>query len=201
MQDYYTILGVSTNSSKHEIRKAYLKLCKTYHPDLHKGATWAEERLKLINEAYEVLSDAFSRYDYDLNYFQERLPVPVGSNTSLKRATLWSFLIATLFKHYRPVFIALVGFSSITILLSVVALSKQSTINNYSDPVNLKLTSPEHYLFLDFCISHPNAVTRKEFHAILNSSLPKGFTKQLELLTLQGDTLQVKQWINEAVFK
>lgn len=67
--------------------------------------------------------------------------------------------------------------------------------------MNLKLTSPEHYLFLDFCISHPNAVNRKEFHAILNSPLPKGFTKQLERLTLQGDTSQVKQWINEAVFK
>ena len=123
MQDYYTILGVSTNSSKHEIRKAYLKLCKIYHPDLHEGAAWAEERLKLINEAYEVLSDAFSRYDYDLNYFQERLPVPVGNSTTFKKASLWSFLIATLFKHYRLVFIGLVGVSAVTILLSVVALS------------------------------------------------------------------------------
>jgi len=195
MEDYYNILGVSTNASKNEIRKAYLKLCKTYHPDLHQGAVWAEEQLKQLNEAYEVLSDAFSRYDYDLNYFKANLPVPVGGNALPKKASLWSFVKATLFKHYRPVFITLVGISIFTILLSLLTLSKKPTPVVFSKPVNLKLHSPEHALFLDFCISYPGLISKSEFYEVFEHPLPQGFSVQLEAFAHQGDTTAIKEWI------
>src|SRR4030043_1248038 len=64
-QDYYEILGVQRNASDKEIRHAYLKLAKQYHPDKNSSAG-AEEKFKKIQEAYEVLKDSEKRKKYDL---------------------------------------------------------------------------------------------------------------------------------------
>src|SRR6185312_3972996 len=63
-RDYYDVLGLSKSASKDEIRKAYRKLSKMYHPDLNKEAD-AEEKFKEITEAYEVLSDDTKKSQYD----------------------------------------------------------------------------------------------------------------------------------------
>ena len=64
-RDYYEVLGVSRGASEAEIKKAYRKLAKENHPDLHPGDKEAEARFKEINEAYEVLSDADKKARYD----------------------------------------------------------------------------------------------------------------------------------------
>ena len=64
-KDYYKILGVDRKASDDEIRKAYRKLAKKYHPDYNPKDKGAEERFKEINEAYEVLGDATKRSHYD----------------------------------------------------------------------------------------------------------------------------------------
>ena len=64
-KDYYKVLGVDRKASDDEIRKAYRKLAKQYHPDYNPKDRQAEERFKEINEAYEVLSDAKKRAHYD----------------------------------------------------------------------------------------------------------------------------------------
>ena len=63
-KDYYKILGVSRDASNDDIKKAYRKLAKQYHPDINKEAG-AEEKYKEINEAYEVLKDPDKRKKYD----------------------------------------------------------------------------------------------------------------------------------------
>src|SRR4030042_2057902 len=63
-KDYYKILGVSKNASKEEIKKAYKKLAKQYHPDLNKSSD-ATEKFKEINEAASVLGDDDKRKQYD----------------------------------------------------------------------------------------------------------------------------------------
>lgn len=64
-RDYYEVLGLQKGASADEIKKAYRKLAKANHPDLHPGDKAAEERFKAINEAYEILSDDDKRAKYD----------------------------------------------------------------------------------------------------------------------------------------
>lgn len=64
-KDYYKTLGVDRNAEEKEIKKAYRKLARQYHPDVNPGDKAAEEHFKDINEAYEVLSDPEKRRKYD----------------------------------------------------------------------------------------------------------------------------------------
>src|SRR5271169_3225403 len=63
--DYYKTLGVGKNASDAEIKKAYRKLARQYHPDRNQGDKKAEERFKEISQAHDVLSDAEKRKAYD----------------------------------------------------------------------------------------------------------------------------------------
>ena len=64
-RDYYEVLGVDKSASADDIKRAYRKLAKMYHPDMHPGDAEAEEKFKEANEAYEVLSDEEKRDKYD----------------------------------------------------------------------------------------------------------------------------------------
>src|SRR3954447_19252834 len=64
-RDYYETLGVAKTATEDEIRSAFRKLARKYHPDVAKDKKTAEEKFKQINEAYEVLSDPEKRKKYD----------------------------------------------------------------------------------------------------------------------------------------
>ena len=65
-RDYYEVLGVEKNATDADIKRAYRKLARKYHPDLNKdNLKEAENKFKEVNEAYHVLSDADKRAQYD----------------------------------------------------------------------------------------------------------------------------------------
>ena len=69
-RDYYSMLGLRHDSSAEEIKKVYRKLAMQYHPDRNGGNPESEERLKGINEAYQILGNEEKRRHYDLQYRQ-----------------------------------------------------------------------------------------------------------------------------------
>ena len=64
-KDYYKILGVARSASSDDIKRAFRKLARKYHPDINPGDKAAEDKFKDISEAYEVLSDSTKRRQYD----------------------------------------------------------------------------------------------------------------------------------------
>jgi molecular chaperone DnaJ len=80
--DYYKTLGVDRSASAEDIRKAYRRLARKYHPDLNPGDKSAEERFKTVQEAYDVLSDPKKRQMFDQYGFYSEQIRPNGSGGS-----------------------------------------------------------------------------------------------------------------------
>ena len=80
-RDYYKILGITAKTPKKDIKKKYRELAKKYHPDTNQGSKEAEDKFKIVSEAYEVLSNALKRKEYDRqrSYRTQSRPQPSRS--------------------------------------------------------------------------------------------------------------------------
>ena len=72
IRNYYKILGITQKTSKADIKKRYRELAKKYHPDTNSGSKSSEDKFKIVSEAYEVLSDAKRRKEYDRQWSHQK---------------------------------------------------------------------------------------------------------------------------------
>ncbi len=89
-KDYYKVLGISRSASEREIKQAYRRLARQYHPDVNPGDKSAEEKFKQINEAYEVLSDKENRQKYD-QYGDQWQYADQFARAGRQQAPFWEF--------------------------------------------------------------------------------------------------------------
>lgn len=87
MKDFYYILGVDANCSSIEIKEAYRKLSKKFHPDLNQNDKYFEGRFREIHEAYIILNDPTQRAIYDRNLKKFKSPPSASSSTSQQQRT------------------------------------------------------------------------------------------------------------------
>lgn len=98
--NYYEVLGVSETATNKEIKKAYKVLVKKYHPDVFKGEkSFAEEKIKQINEAYDTLIETSLRQKYDKSLF-----VPDFSNTDADNSSKTSYYNDETFSKYEDLY-------------------------------------------------------------------------------------------------
>jgi curved DNA-binding protein CbpA len=84
--DPYTTLGVARDASPHQVARAHRRLAKRHHPDLHEGATDADEHMRRINEAWFILSNPVRRADYDRAHPSSG--VPAGGHWAASRSPI-----------------------------------------------------------------------------------------------------------------
>lgn len=83
-RNYYKILGVTQKTKKADLKKKYRELAKKYHPDTNSGSKVAEDKFKIISEAYEILSNAKKRKAYDRERIEGSLkPFPLKASRRL----------------------------------------------------------------------------------------------------------------------
>lgn len=87
IKDYYEILGVNTQATPEEIKDAYKKLAKAYHPDKHQGDPIYVEKFKSLQEAYSTLSDAQKRREYDMYIANQPKKQPSSQKTNTQENT------------------------------------------------------------------------------------------------------------------
>ncbi len=89
IRNYYELLGVTRDASADEIKQAFRRMARKYHPDLNPGDKTAEDKFKDISEAYEVLSDSSKRSQYDkfTGFWRRNRNKPTANNTPRERAT------------------------------------------------------------------------------------------------------------------
>lgn len=82
MKDYYKSLELNFGATSTDIKTAYRRLAKKYHPDLHFGNKLFEEKFKEINEAYSILNDKAKKDIYDINYQKSKYRQSTNNNSS-----------------------------------------------------------------------------------------------------------------------
>ncbi len=114
MEDLYKVLGVSKNASQDEIKSAFRKLAKEYHPDMHKNEQdkkRAEEKFKEIAAAYKILSDPQQREKYDRFGF-EGLKSSAGYDAGFDFDSIFNFDMDDIFPDFSDIFSDFFGFET-----------------------------------------------------------------------------------------
>lgn len=199
MKNYYHILGVASDVSEHQLRQAYLQRCKQYHPDKNGGADWAQERLKLINEAYETLSDPMQRLQYNKQFKiqKENAQAAIKATRAKVKDTAprvdMTDVVDTSSRLFRPLLTLALAF--VFFIVAVLLFERKTPKKAKQQPTQVSYSEQayesERERFLKFCKEHPSVLSQQEFDALLEEPIEPGFTYVLNRLLVQGDTSDI----------
>jgi DnaJ-class molecular chaperone len=125
MTDFYKLLGIARDADPAEITAAYRKLVAKYHPDRHQTNELhelAEDKLRALNEAYEVLSDPSMRSQYDAGQYQPHAPATNRANSAPVRFDFQRFLVWALFVIGTPLAVRFVRNPKVSMVIIVLAV-------------------------------------------------------------------------------
>ncbi|MEM9991836.1 MAG: J domain-containing protein [Bacteroidota bacterium] len=203
MQNYYHVLGVTSDATVSQLKQAYFKKSKQYHPDKNGDANWAKERFQLINEAYNTLSDPWKRLQHDKAVKAQQQTTHTVATTTHARVHQASSRITPTktanqtigwFQIVFTICLALVFFTVAVYIFedaagTVKPIKEDVHINNVS--YSTQAYESERARFMQFCTTHPNILSTAEFNLLIQQPLEPGFTYVLNRLLVQGDTSDI----------
>ena len=153
-RDYYEVLGVQKGCSDDELKKAYRKVAKKYHPDLNVGDKLAEERIKDINEAYKTLSVPASKKKYDRIWNSRFGKKPKAFSGKAEKGTILNMFLGNIEKEGKNTQITSRGNSikgenietqiSVSILEAFYGMEKTIALRTVDGKIkNLSVTIPQ----------------------------------------------------------
>ena len=159
MEDYYKILGVKKNATEETIRARWIKLTKRYHPDRGNPIA-SDEKIKKINEAYQVLKDESTRFDYD---FKRRLEKDITKKRDEEEVRFPA----------KKIFVP-IGVLVLFLIVGFVVLRRGQT-NLKPEPEKLYKTKPT----VEIKIPSPDSPLKKDSEAKVSTQVPKEVSKEV----------------------
>lgn len=197
-RDYYEILGVDKDASSEEIKKVYRRLARQYHPDLNPGNKEAEEKFKIIGEAYEILSDPSRRSQYDQfsRYWKQKgfaggkqTPKPKGWGDRSNSRSSNQEVDPSEFSDFESFINQVIGVSSRQDTRNGSGYSTSSTSSTSSTPTDPFRTPRTK---VAYTVNTPPRTTRRDIEARLTLPLEKAYQGGNERIRLEdGRSLEV----------
>lgn len=206
----YEVLECAPSATPEEIRSAFRRLSKRYHPDLNGGAEWAEKRFKEINKAYQLLSDPDLREAYDLSLGIEQWTGAGTSRPSQQKQpdfrTPKDSAPQRPQARQRPPFF---GFLLLFALTAVFLLARWW----YGEIRHRRLSEPdgkqyervdpavikERLGLLHLLAEYPQLFSPKIVGQLNEIPLPAGFSANLECYLMEGDTASFRQYLRQTI--
>lgn len=201
MPTHYDILEIGFEASTEEIRRAYRRLSKRYHPDVNGDAKWASDRFKRLHEAYSCLSDEEQRRAYDLD-LQSTLHSHSDKPGYSAYHARYSHGESGRHNHSEyekstnpfPLYFFLIGILVLFFIGRLWLSSEKSLPASDPDVYEIKpFPSGEALEFLDFYKEYPQLISPEEAQAVFSSTLPEGYTDLLKCYLMEGDLIAFRR--------
>lgn len=211
MSKLYDILELSPSATSEEIRRAFRRLSKQYHPDVNDGAAWAELQFKEINHAYQILSDPALRREYDYTIkvdgeIKTTSDRPRRRSPYAKNSRKASDTPATR-RQRSPYggFFVLLGITAVLMLGRIwhqeqsryrsPVVPAQHPIYQEADPAQIHERLELLYLYQEF----PRLFRSEDARELFNAPLPYDFAADLKCFLMEGDTAEFNRLVREVV--
>ena len=207
MATHYDLLEIRPTASPEEIRRAYRRLSKRYHPDVNGGAAWAETRFKQLQEAYSLLMDQERRQAYNSSIRAKAQDAGASqdhsfADTGRTKSQNVRPSAEKPFEKSNPYHFYFFLFGFLLILLAGKLLFSPTSNPTQPDSATGHFTkrapdTGESIEFLEFYKEYPSLISPSEARAVFSTPLPKGFTDNLKCYLMEGKMAEFRNHLRQ----